>query len=226
MTIGVYTAICEEDKQWFNQYLKEIERLDLQFVIHFDKCSEETKELFKNHPNYFGSTEKESGEFSEMDKQKMFNLLQGHFDWGLAWDVDETWEIDAREKLKNIPEADYIDCRWVNLWNDPQHIRTDGPFQGGHRVKLYRLNRKWNFTHPIVNGAKHGSGSEPVEAKWDLTCIHWGMMTKELRELHKARWDRIYTSHVGNNPYGFWAYALDEETYPPRIQEYDHRTYS
>lgn len=216
MRIGVYSSICEEDAVWIDQYLAEIERLDLEFAINLDRCSQETKVRLIAHPRCIGFTIQDDPaiEFTERHKQGVMDILQKDgFDWALAWDVDETWERDFDEKVKVLEtiDADYIDLPWKNLWGDVGTIRTDGTFAGGHRVKFYRLTKPWNwhFEHPITNGAKHRSLDEPVEGKIDLVCLHHGMMTQELREFHKARWDRIYTAAVGNNPYGFWNYALD-----------------
>lgn len=223
--VGVYTAICEEDKDWIPQYLKEVERIGFPFAVHLDKCSPETKELLRSHKLCIGSTENKKGEFSEQHKQGVFDIISKSCEWALAWDVDETWEIEAPEKLRNLPDCDYIDAKWVNLWNDKDHIRIDGPFSAGHRVKLYNVKRySWRFDHPITNGAKHVlPREEPRLEKMDLTCIHWGMMTEEMRKFHKERWDRIYTSHVGANPYGFWSYALDPQ-YEANVVPYDHRS--
>ena len=51
-----------------------------------------------------------------------------------------------------------------------------------------------------------------------MTCLHWGMMTEELRVAHKRRWDDIY-SKVGGNPSGFWDLCLDP-TKIPRLEEH------
>lgn len=229
MKIAAYTSVCEEDAQWFEQYLNEVARLNVDFVVHFDRCSEETKRLFKLHPNLVGHTEQNDPaiEFNETQKQGMMDILSGlKYDWIMAWDVDETWEKDFVDKIKVLEtiEADYIDLPWVNLWGDKYWIRKDGVFAGGHRVKFYRMgNWGWYFDHAITNGAKHKKvyqdDPDPVLGKIDLICIHHGMMTQELRELHKARWDRIYGAAVGANPYGFWNAALDEENIV--LEEFD-----
>jgi hypothetical protein len=50
-------------------------------------------------------------------------------------------------------------------------------------------------------------------AKADLVCLHAGMMTPELRRLHKERWDRIYSTALRGdpNPLGFWRQAIETE---------------
>lgn len=219
-SIAAYTSICEEDAYWLEQYLAEAERLALPFAMNLDRCSLQTKRRVQNHILCIGTVEQNNPkiEFDETHKQRVFDLVvTGGFSWAMAWDVDETYERDAKRKLEEIVDldADYIDIRWLNLWEDRYHIRVDPPFNAGHRIKFYKLGTyPWKFTGKVTNGAKHMRGREPRLAKYNLVCLHWGLMTKELRILHKDRWDRIYGKAVGKNPYGFWNMALDEENYP------------
>lgn len=217
MSICVYTSICEEDATWIGQFLQEMERLQLPHVIHFDRCSPQTKQIFAGSPLFVGHTSQDDPliEFNERHKQAPFNeVVRLGFDWAFAMDVDETFEREAGPKLTAIQglDCDYVDTPWVNLWGSLEFIRTDGPFSGGHRVKAYNLKSglRWEFYCSTVNGARGLGAFEPREMKSDLVCLHWGMMTKELREMHRRRWDRIYTKASGRNPYGFWNYACDE----------------
>lgn len=250
MNVCAFTSICEEDRIWIPQYLAEAERLHMPFVMHFDRCAKELMEIFKDSKYCVGATAQldKSIEFNETHKQALLDevvAINGctndkygklNFHWAMAWDIDETYEKHARRKIKEFTYTqfssankwDLVDTRWVNLWGDSKHIRTDGPFASGHRVKFYNLRSgRWKFDSPITNGAKlldkkgNFKGNVKVR-KSDLVCLHWGMMTRELRELHKKRWDRIYSAAVGNNPYGFWNYACDEETYPPVLKEHDY----
>jgi len=244
MNFVAYTSVCEEDAGYAPQYLAEAERLAMPFAIHLDRCSTSTLRKFFRHPLCVGYTTQNnrSIEFNEQHKQAVFDLAAKQKpQWLMAWDVDETFERDAPRKLLEIADldADYVDVRWVNLWDDPKRVRTDGPFSQGHRVKFYSMKLKWKFDHPITNGAKaidretgnvlvynpHRPNSKEIKrAQHDLVCIHWGMMTRELRELHKDRWDRIYSAALrgDKNPYGFWEYALNETDYPPVTSEHDY----
>lgn len=240
MKICAFTSVCQEDlSTWTDKYLEEAERLRIPFAIHFDRCNhlDIYRSTLVSHPLCIGysSQNNESLEFDETHKQWVFDLvvLAKRYSWAMAWDIDETYERKAIAKLAEIEklEADYVDVKWVNLWNDPRHIRVDGPFSQGHRVKFYNLMSvpqgfKWKFTGKITNGAKlvnsRGTPVSTVGGKHDLVCLHWGMMTQKLREQHKTRWDRIYTKAVGANPYGFWCYALDEENYPPVIDTHKY----
>jgi hypothetical protein len=238
--IGVYTAVCEEDACWIEQYLKEIERLNLPFAIHLDRCSAETTVRLTKHSQCIGMTfNNDPGrEFVETDKQGVFDTIADRnngFTWAMAWDIDETYERDAPAKLAEIDkitDADYLDVKWINLWGDPQHIRVDTIFSNGHRVKFYNVRRrKFEFVHAITNGPKmlddRGRVTKDINSvkgripEFDLVCLHHGLMTRELRILHKERWDRIYKTALkgDENPYHFWKDALDEEKYPPIIVE-------
>lgn len=222
--IGVYSSICEEDAVWIPQYLKEIDRLGFDFVMHFDRCSEKTKELILAHARNIGFTEQNDPdrEFSEKDKQAAHDMLiEKGYDWSLAWDVDETWEKEAPEKFKQVlacKDYDYIITHFFHLWEDPYHIRVDEEFGRCSRHKLNNLKTfDWKWQSHVVNGAraKPKAGNEWCRMGWmNIHCIHWGLMTEDLRKFHKNRWDRIYGHHSDNgNPYGFWDLALNTKGY-------------
>lgn len=234
MKIGFFTSVCEEDKHWIPQYLKELERLEIAFAIHFDRCSDELKKLMREHPLCVASTEQNKLDhvFSEKDKQGVLNgLVDLDYDWAINVDIDETWEKDAPTKIQALEgmTADVVDYKWVCLWNKPDQIRTDGPLSSGHRTRIYNLRSemRWIFYSDVINGAaafdRHGQTrlrNETRQGKIDLVCIHWGMMTQEDRLFHKERWDRIYGHYSDRgNPYGFWDWALDEAI-EPRIEFY------
>jgi hypothetical protein len=217
-SVCMFTAVCEEDKGWIPQFLSEAERLNLPFVVHLDRCRREpfVKSDIERHPLYKGASYKDEGEFTEQDKQDALNLVAVlGYDWAMATDIDETYEQEASAKIAEIVkmDADLVDVRWLNLWGDKDHVRVDLNFAVGHRVKFYNLRSgKWVFDHPITNGAKL-QGREAKVAKADLVCLHAGMMTPELRRLHKERWDRIYSTALRGdpNPLGFWRQALETE---------------
>jgi hypothetical protein len=223
MNLCVFTSVCEEDNQWVNTYLTEISRLDIPFCIHFDRCSEKFKSSIRRHGLYQGSTSQDnpSIEFNETHKQDVLDLVsRSGFDWAIAMDIDEVFENDAERHIHHIASSKYdcVDVRWLNLWEDANHVRVDQEFAKGHRVKFLNLQngRRWKFDHPITNGPKVVSmdkvilctiGSSP------LVTLHAGMMTKELRRLHKERWDRIYSTALKGdlNPYTFWSNAIETE---------------
>jgi hypothetical protein len=232
MNVCAFTSICREDMGWVLGYLAEIDRLGIDFVVHLDRCARadipEVCEMVK-HPRCVGMTSQDSTEFNEMHKQGVLDLIDSKraYRWAMAMDADEVFEKNAPDKLSLLDAVKgfHVQVKWVNLWGDKSHIRVDGPFASSHRVKFYRLDAgiRWVFTSPITNGPKpyrcnslldESAGLERI----DLTCLHAGLMTRELRVLHKKRWDRIYSAAVGGNPYGMWDYALNEDRYPPTVE--------
>lgn len=230
MRIAFFTAICEGDAEWIDQYLKEIDRLGFDFAIHLDRCSEETMKRLISHPKCIGfTTNKKGKEFSERDKQGVLDILiREKYEMAINADIDETWEKDAPRKFEEIynMEFDVVDYRWLNVWDKPNQIRYDGPFGGGHRTKIYNLRSKfdWIFHADTVNGAAaHLHGTRVYEdaktVKYDLVSLHWGLFLKRHRDEHKERWDRIYGKYTGGkNPYGLWEYACDEKITPQFIE--------
>lgn len=234
-TMCAFTPFCEEDAHWLDQYMEECERINIPFVLHFDRCSTKTKDrvltssigkrLCADHT----VQDNMDKEYTEQDKQEAMNRVKAmEFLWALHWDIDEVWEKDVRAKFEDVVNnrtEDYLKVAWVNCWNDPEHIRVDTQFNRPPRVKLYNLQRgrKWKFDHPIIYGCKlmDNKGNTPHHygtcGDTDIVCLHQGLMTRELREFHKARWDRILTTAVGNNQYGFWNLCLDEVNHPPTV---------
>lgn len=41
--ICAFTSICQEDERWVDQYLAEVDRLKMDFCVHFDRCSSSLK---------------------------------------------------------------------------------------------------------------------------------------------------------------------------------------
>lgn len=222
MSLCAFTPICEADAHWADQYLAEIERLQIPFFIYLDRCSEKTIHKLTNHPQCTGSVRQDdpSIEYNERAKQAILDMaVQAGYTWTIHWDSDETWEKDFSRKIDMVLDSDLhcVTCRWVNLWNDPKHIRVDDRFEVESRItgreKFYRLdNVNWQFNSGIV----YGPSPDRLVRRGavDIACLHWGYMTRELRLEHKARWDHNYTKAVGHQPYGTWNYICDESRVP------------
>ena len=224
MSICVYSSIWDGDAHWADQYLSELERLNLPFMMHFDRCSQDLKVKIRSHRLCAGSTDKglNPEAFDERDKQGVFDLVaKAGFRWGLAMDVDETWERDflknASQVLSLPNDVVRVITHWKNLWEDQQHIRIDGPFAPGAcmgmRKKFYRVDTgiNWKYKSPINNGPYP---EDCTTVSLDITCLHWGFMRKEWRQQHKKTWDHNYTTTNGSNPYGSWNHTLDESITP------------
>lgn len=230
--IAAFIVICEDDAHHIPVLLAEIERLKMPFGIHFDRCSDETKAKVRTHPWIIAEhSHDKNEEYTEQHKQFIFDKLckLNRFKWLIHWDADEVWEKDAPAKLVEIAKRNeaHADTQWINCWGDMQHIRIDGPFNS-KRVKLYNVShgKRWRFDHPMIYGCKLLDRSgvpfpKEMSSRFstDLICIHHGLMTRELRERHKERWDRVYGKIAGKNPYGIWMMSCDEVNYPPTITE-------
>lgn len=229
--VCAFTAVCEEDAHWLPQYLAEAERLSMPFVMLFDRCSVSTQHLVAGHPLCVDAAfrDESAGEFVETCKQHALDAVKRlGYAWAMAWDVDETFARAAPDRIDqacrlNIDTVDCIDVRWVNLWGDDRHVRVDGPFGSGHRTKFYNLLRsQYTFLSPTVNGPTSDKRARAmVVRRHDIVCVHHGNMLREWRASKKERWDRIYTAAAGRQPYGFWDYMCDEETYPPVVAEWE-----
>lgn len=224
-----FVAVCEEDVwMWGRQFLREMERLGLRFMVHFDRCSGKAKSELGDHDLCAGSVGRNdhSIEFNEQHKQDILDRVAVFkFDWAMALDIDETYAVglskDVIWDICNQNNCDLVDIRWLNLWDTKDYIRVDGNWATGHRVKFYNLRSgKWVFDHPITNGAKLKGREAKVMARKDLVCLHWGMMTEALRRQHKERWDRIYSTALRGdpNPYKFWTHALDPTITPVTVR--------
>ncbi len=238
--IGVYTSVCEADARWVDQYLAEITRLDLPFAMYFDRCSNGAIDKVLRHPNCVGSHNQPIPDidYQESHKQPVLDMIQyaNKYRWAMSWDIDETFERDAPAKLQAIAkmEAELLTVRWANLWGDKDHVRTDGIFSKNEKVnpcytrdRFHRLGVgiRWYFIGPFVYAPyalKDGRKSMTITQASGLTCLHWGYMSRELREEHKRRWDHNYGTACGRtNPYGTWEWICDEVTNPPVVERHD-----
>ncbi len=238
--IAAYTPICEEDAWLIPQYLAEMERLEMPFAVHFDRCSILTRSTMAGHRLCIGYTANDdiALEFSEIHRQGVLDIVarQG-IRWAISVDMDETFERNAADKFLaylqwDEPFAGYRLCS-ATLWGDSRHLRQN---LGGYQDKMYDVrNYTWKFLSGVTNGPRavravpskgntwgyHDALDDVAFDYLPIRVLHWGMMTRDLRQFHKQRWDRIYAAPTtgGGNPYGTWNHALDEEHYPAVVVE-------
>ncbi len=218
MRVAAFTSVCEEDITHVPIYLAEAERLQMPFVMLFDRCSDATKRVMSSHPLCMHTfSQDKQVEFRETIKQPMIDWIRAHnYQWAMAWDIDETHGKKAPDQLDYVLKlyADIITVPWKNLWMDREHLRTDGSFGGGHRERFFNVARgRFKFKSDTQN-SPYAMTKDPVLVRDDrFVILHWGMMTPELCLMHKKRWDRIY-GKAGGNPYGFWNYAVE---HPPTV---------
>ena len=231
--LGVLFPVCDGDERHFDRFLAELTRLGFPFAVHFDHCSAETKRRFKEHPLFLEGHEDDDPNsfFGEDSRQSALDILVKHgFAWMLSFDVDETLEKNAPEKIRKLLDADaggydVIEFPLLDLWGDARHYRVDGPFQQSHREKMFRLGiGRWRYTHATIHAPMCTPLHKEHEVRViqpDIFVMHWGIMNMEDVRFHTERWNRVYEKKIGKNPYGFYPYMNDPVGNPPDIREFD-----
>ncbi len=218
-----FVSVCQDDLHYLSDWVRWT--APCPFVVLFDRCPTATWGQVFDHPRCRGTYAQEDPavEFEERLKQPLLNRALEVADWAFGLDVDERLEegffsklLAALDAAEALPKggADYAQFRWLNLWNDRQHIRRDGEWLSHKRACCYRgQGRQWVFDHPITNGAKLQGRTGTMHYTGEPAILHAGMMTAALRREHKARWDRIYGTALNGdkNPYGFWNWAIETE---------------
>jgi hypothetical protein len=246
--VGFFTPVSGEDASYCNQYLADIDRLGFPFTVYLDRCSNDLKNKLTSHPLCAGyvANDNKRREFSEKDRQQPMDMLMDRTLWAVSMDFDETWERDAKVKfecLRSHSNYTHAKVKTAHLWETPEFIRVDQHCRASHADRCYNLKFRHVFLSGVTNGPRTVVSKQENQAQRNfgytykdcmpedrsigfetgITCLHWGLMTRELRLMHKERWDRIY-SHPdtgGGNPYGTWKKFLDEETYPPIVERHD-----
>lgn len=229
--IGAYTPVCQEDEGWVGQYLDEVSRLGVAFAVHFDRCDDTLKKRMTSSWRCIGHTSQDDPdiEYRESCRDPLMKILRfADVTLAMLWDIDETWERQALVKLRDLDGYKGFDnayVHWYNLWDTegdttthPLSIRLDNP-SNPYRLKIHRLDSEVDWVWRggvVVDPYPKGREASTLHSfHSDLVCLHHGLKTRELREQHKARWDRVYGHHLGKNPYTYWDYLLDEVNHPP-----------
>lgn len=214
MKIGIFTALCEQDKNWLPQFMKQCEILGYPVSWYADHLSLETLIQLEQWPLTFAIFEGKAELFSEKSKGKAMDALVGHFDWAIQMDIDETWEAGAElslpKELSNHPDGQTAEVPMVTVFKDKDVLyqRLDPYFKDGvesKRCRIYNLKYQWGFADPITCGAyRYRDGSklpDYISFPLSISTVHWGYWTHELMEKKKKKWDEVYTKVVGRNPY-------------------------
>lgn len=221
--IGAYVMFCEEDTKWLDGFFKNAEMVGVDIAWQLDNCSEETVKKIKEFKHTVWIKE-ETEPFLECFRRNPFNALKElGYDWAFHWDIDERWDISS-DLQKDFDDADKKGAVSVffpmfTAWDDK--LRVDTIFKPHThqsqtlRQRAYKTSENWVWRGKIVVSPyliqdgenylayKRHYGNSPM--------VHYGCVSKEIREHHKERWDKNYTRAVGNQPYDFWKYINDEE---------------
>lgn len=210
--IGAVTPMCMEDERWLPQYLAEVERLQMPFAVHFDKCPMAFRRQVGEHPLCVGWTLNHSGHYCERFRAGPLKQLEANgFNAAVFMDFDETFEPAFGHKLRKLClDTSWQRARvyWYNIHEKPDTIRIDNP-SNPHRLKIFRLNAgvTWDFRGIVVD--PYSTPKDVLTASTNLVSFNWGLMNDELRQQHHDRWDRLYAQEAGKNPYSFWQYLID-----------------
>jgi hypothetical protein len=219
MKIGIFLCICEEDAiRWLDQLLPNLEAIGLPVSWYADHCSPETLVRLRSMPFTLAVHDEQVKPFSEQSKEIAFDALSG-FDWAVQMDSDETWQTDAGELLRQALASTsnlLVRCPMVTMWEHEgkMMVRTDLGSQR-YRIRIYNLAYRWHWADPVTNGPYaigYTGDAQPFDIP--VRVFHWGYSTPALRLMHKERWDRIYGSHIGRNPYGLWNQITDPNDKP------------
>ena len=136
-------------------------------------------------------------------------------DWLLGIDADERVERDFRSRAEGeIDRAESLghDALWVHfreLWDEPDHFRSDGLWGGKRKACLFRARRDHRFDDRRVHAIW---ASMPIpDGDWpqaDLNLYHLRMLDQRDRPERVARYRRIDPANVWQ-PIGY-DYLLEE----------------
>lgn len=218
MRIAASIPICEEDREWLDQLLSEIERMDVDVAWLLNNCSEETITTIKRFRKTVATYEYNGSYHNCLRNYPLEALDQLGYDWALQWDSDEIWEPKAPSKLRNVlasnPLAPMFQIKMAHLWGDDQVMTSFA----AERDRIFNLKYKWVYMDKVVAGPTCLTSIK--ERMADLWMIHYGYSTPERRLQHKNRWDRNHGKSVGKNPYSLWK-TISDPLFKPELLGYN-----
>jgi hypothetical protein len=217
-SICAFTPMSNEYIDWLDQYLAGLKRLDMPFVMHFDRCSDATISKVCQNPACLGHTRQDdfNRDFMEGDRQGIMDIVRTlGFNWALMLDIDEVLERDAAPKLAALEasNADSAEMLYLDLGPDVHHYSEDrGSGQSGwkSRTKAFRVGdgrftfRNPQYIYPLWPEGRDGG----VVFQSDLVILHTGHLTPELRKWHRDRATRLFEGHWA--PYAAFEPGQDE----------------
>jgi hypothetical protein len=168
--------------------------------------------------------EEEDEPFMEDFRRFPFNALKElGYDWAVMQDIDERWDISAKDKIRRDVEKAYKKgCKSIRFpmftaWDEGLRIDTIfNPMLTNaetRRERMFYAKGDWKWLHKIIVAPYYFENNQRKDYKVHFgtaPIIHYGHRTEKLRKMHKKRWDKNYTRAVGNQPYTFWRYINDK----------------
>ena len=142
--------------------------------------------------------------------------IQHGAEWLLSIDADERLERDFRRRCERVIRRGRLfgytayGVRLRELWDAPDQYRVDGIWGQKTVPRLYEMRPD----HELDGRALHGSKA-PLQARIggrypivDLNIYHLGMLTPELREARRQRYERLDPTARWQRKIGY-AYLTD-----------------
>lgn len=213
--------IRNEDR-WLREVLDNAARICDGIVVYDDGSTDGTPDICQTHPAVVAYQRvAESQTDKARDKNRLLGMAREFLcDWILCIDGDELLELSApRRILETLDRCSahvaQIDFEFLYLWNDRQHVRTDGIYTGIFHPCLFRpISQSWtdlNF-QPTSHGGNlhcertpHNLYGERIRA--DIKIEHLGYLLPEDR-LRKYKWNTSKDPKHANE--GYYEHLQDQ----------------
>jgi hypothetical protein len=224
MRIVASIPICEEDVGYLPSLFTEIERMDVDASWVMNNCSPETVERIRSFSRTVWQREFNVS-FHNCLRNFSLEAVELSYDWLIQWDADETWEPDAPEKIRKMlsQKGNYglVPVRMAHAWDKDgeTYFTTDW---AAERDRIYNMDKRyrWRYLNRVTAGPTNlYGGDERPKDPLNLWMLHWGYQTKEKRDFHKKRWDKLHGISMGKNPYGQWS-TITQAGYEPHLIDY------
>ncbi len=211
--------ICERDAQLFlPRLLQNLNDLGVGASWYCDNLFQESLREIRESDRTVGMFVENNHRIRYSENHRLYPsdiAKESGAEWALRIDADETVMLRDWKVVPELISQGRKQWRgpWYNVWEDiSPHpiIRVDSPLEPDRcsRIMLLPLQGvRWTFRHPIASAY---SDVDVPEDRCDIRVIHWGFSTKELRQDHRERWDRLYRP----NPYQLWNEVCDESKSP------------
>jgi len=139
-----------------------------------------------------------------------------HADWVLSIDADERVERDFRRRCERVIRRGHwlgytaYGLRLRELWDSPDEYRVDGIWGQKTVPRLYKLRPDHKLDRRELHGSKAPRQAR-IEGRYpiaDLNLYHLGMLTPELRQARRRRYEHLDPTARWQRKIGY-AYLTD-----------------
>lgn len=212
----------QNEDRWIREALDSMARVCDGIVIYDDGSTDRTPEICAMHPAVIDYERREEATLDKTrDKNRLLQLALKHKpDWILCLDGDEVLENSAPERIFDAlracpPQAGALEFHFLYMWNDRQHVRTDGIYHPIYHPCLFRCDRQAPDTlafQPTDHGGNLHCERVPqtLQGVWhkvDVEVIHLGYMYAEDR-LRKYEWNK--QKDPAHAAQGYYEHLVDQ----------------